>query len=173
MGQVPEQFGKRSYILYKGMDKMRFLKGWVLIIALVLISGCSKVNGQAMGSAPDFSLELLNGEKIVLSEVLKKKKALLLFWTTWCPHCRREMVKADEFYKENKDTVAVIGINVGEGKKKVEGFIRNLGVSYPVALDPDNTVSGLYKVRGVPTVIAVDKKAKITYSGHRLEEAKR
>ncbi len=145
----------------------------MLFIGLVMLSAYSRASEESIGgqvSAADFILEDLNGEKIVLSDILKEKKTVLIFWTTWCYLCRKELPQVEKFYRENKDKMAVIGIDIRESKTKVERFVRKLGISYPIALDYDGSVAKLYNVRGVPTIVAVDKDARIMYYGHSIEE---
>ncbi len=76
----------------------------------------------------------------------------------------------EKFYQENKDKVALIGIDVGESKAKVESFVRKKRILYPIALDPKGRVAKLYKVRGIPTVVAVNQDGKIIYYGHSIKE---
>lgn len=146
---------------------------FVLIIGFSIVALCCRTDVYSMGlgdEASDFTLERLNGEKIVLSEILKEKKAVLVFWTTWCFSCRKEVPRVEKFYAENKDIAAVVGINIRESKAKVESFVKKAGLSYPIALDSDGGVAGLYDLVGVPTIVAIDKNGKIMYYGHSIEE---
>lgn len=146
---------------------------FVLVMALVSFSACSRVNEQAKSidnTAADFTLERIDGEKIVLSEILKSKNAILVFWATWCPHCREEIPHIEKFYKENKDKTEVLGINVKESRTKVEKFISKKDITYPIVLDSDGKVASLYNVRGIPTIVAISREGKIIYYGHSIEE---
>ncbi len=143
----------------------------IMAFSLFSLSFIKDVYSISMGDiAADFTLEEINGEEIVLSDILKDKKAVLVFWATWCPPCRTEIPHIEKFYAENKDKVAVIGIDVGESKRKVENFVRKMKISYPIVLDSDGRVGKLYNLVGVPTIIAIDKERKILYYGHSIEE---
>jgi len=123
--------------------------------------------------AVDFTLKSIDGKEMILSDLLKNKKVVLVFWATWCPHCRSEIPHIEKFYKENKNEVIVIGINVGESKARVTGFVKKREISYPILLDSDSKVAKTYKIRGVPAVIAIDKDGTILYSGHSIIEMKK
>lgn len=145
----------------------------MLLMALFLFSACSRGTGQTMrvqDAAPDFTLENLDGSEIVLSDVLKTKTVVLDFWAIWCPYCVKAIPHLEKFYAENKDKVALIAVDVGESKAKVENFVRKRRISYPVVLDPKGSVADLYKVRGIPTVVAVGQDGKIIYYGHSIKE---
>ncbi|MFC1666497.1 TlpA family protein disulfide reductase [Candidatus Omnitrophota bacterium] len=141
-----------------------------LAINLAFTSGVYSQEAQYK-KAIDFTLEAISGEEIILSDLLKERKAVLVFWATWCPHCRKEMPHVEAFYKENKDKIAVVGVNSGESKVKVSKFIQEAGISYPIGLDLDTGVARSYGVRGIPTIIAINKDWQIIYFGHSIEEA--
>lgn len=148
----------------------------VLITAPLTLNLFFPVNSYSMGveeAAPDFTIESIKEEKITLSDLLKDRPVVLVFWTTWCPSCRAEVPHIEKFYKENKNEVAIIGINIGESKAKVSSFIQKMGISYPIALDPESRVAKLYNVVGIPTIVAIDKNSKVTYFGHSMEEMTR
>lgn len=156
---------------------MRNTKLAIIIFALVgfslLLGACyaqTKTSEVSEGVAGDFALTGITGEKITLSKILKDKNVVLVFWATWCPYCVKEVPDVQKFYNENKDKVAVIGINLQESKAKVGAFVKTKGITYPVALDSDGIVGRSYNVRGIPTVVAIDKKGKIIYHGHSIEE---
>ena len=140
------------------------------IIMFFTVSACSSQSMRIQDTAPDFTLESLEGEQIILSDILKTKIAVLDFWATWCLYCIQSMPAMEKFYQENKDKVAVIGIDVGESKAKVGSFVRKKGILYPIALDPKGRVAKLYNVRGIPTVVAVNQDGRIIYYGHSIEE---
>ena len=58
---------------------------------------------------------------------------LVNFWATWCPPCKKEIpdfIKLHEQYKDQQFTV--LGIAVNEDPKKVEKFITEKKISYPI-----------------------------------------
>ena len=144
---------------------------FAVITASLVVSGCSQADEHSapeQNSPADFTLEELGGGEISLAEILKTKKAVLLFWTTWCPYCRTIVPQIEKLYREGK--AGVIGINVGESRAQVEKFVRKFALSYPIVLDQDGRTAGLYKVRGVPTIVALDQEGRIIYSGYSIEE---
>ena len=86
--------------------------------------------------APDFSVEMLDGRTIKLSE-LRGKVVMLCFWATWCPPCRQEMAHLQEGVIDHfagKDLV-VLPISRGEKREVVEKFITDHGYTFGVGLE--------------------------------------
>lgn len=117
-----------------------------------------------------FSLWSPAGEPLVLADLLKKHKAVLLnFWATWCPYCRKEipgLISLQERYA--KDGLLVIGVDVGEKASKAGGYAADHGVNYPIAIDLDSSVARNYGVAGLPTNILIDSSGKIRSVRHDL-----
>ena len=55
----------------------------------------------------------------------------------------------------------IVNIDIQESKEKVAKFVAKNELPYRTLLDEDGTVSGVYEVRGVPTMVLVDKNGMI------------
>ena len=146
---------------------------WALVIGMIwtVISRVQPDSAQASPgsvakegfSAPDFKLDLLDGGTITLSE-LKGKVVLVNFWTSWCPPCRKEMPAIESVYRSYKDLgLIVIGLNLTaqDSKQAAALFAQEVGVSFPIALDLDNSVGILYRVTALPTSFFIDRNGVI------------
>jgi peroxiredoxin len=112
--------------------------------------------------APDFVLTDLNGQKFRLSDHKGKRPVLLIFSTTWCTFCKAEIPHFKSLYDSYaKQGLEIVNIDIQESKEKVAKFVAKNELPYRTLLDEDGTVSGVYKVRGVPTMVLVDKNGMI------------
>ncbi|CEA00147.1 Thiol-disulfide oxidoreductase ResA [Jeotgalicoccus saudimassiliensis] len=109
--------------------------------------------------AVDFKLETLDGEEIQLSEITKDKGVIVNFWGTWCKPCREEMPEMNQVYNEGHEDYEIIAVNVSENKQQIEQFISGLSedLDYPIALDPNRSVTKAYNIGPLPTTIAINK----------------
>ena len=108
----------------------------------------------------DFTLTGLDGKSWSLRQ-LKDKIAVVNFWATWCPPCRKEMPDLDAIYKEFRDQGLVILALSDEDQTKVEPFLAQHPVSYPVLPDPGGRVKDLFVVRGIPKTFVYDRSGKL------------
>ncbi len=114
--------------------------------------------------APTFKLLTIDGKELELESFGKDKVVLLVFGATWCPHCRHEVPILKEYYNKFKDDgLEVLNIDIQESKKKVSSFVGKNKINYPVILDSTAKVATLYKVRGIPLNIILDKDGIIKY----------
>ena len=119
--------------------------------------------------APAFSLNAVGGQKVSLSQY-KGQVVMINFWATWCGPCRQEMPLLDAMYKKYKKMgFTLIGVNVEPDSKAAEAFLKTMPVTFPVAFDPDSSISKLYSVQGMPSSIIIDRKgnARVIHRGYR------
>jgi peroxiredoxin len=109
---------------------------------------------------PEFTLRDLSGRSWTFSE-LRGKVVLVNFWATWCPPCRKEMPDLDALYgRFAAKGFVVLGIS-DEEADKVEPFIREHKVSFPVLLDHGRKVNDLFVVEGIPKSFVYDRDGKL------------
>ena len=115
--------------------------------------------------APDFEMTLLDGSKVKLS-ALRGKVVMLQFTASWCGVCRKEMpfIEKDiwQKHKSNKK-FALYGIDRDEPKSKVEAFVKQTKVTYPLGLDPGADIFAKFAERnsGITRNVLIDKTGKI------------
>jgi thiol-disulfide isomerase/thioredoxin len=100
--------------------------------------------------APDFELLALSGETLQLTNSLGKP-VFINFWATWCTPCVLEMPNLQKYYEKYEDKFEVLAINSGESEWDVQQFVDDIGVTFPVLLDPQSKIALQYKVQGYPT----------------------
>ncbi len=115
--------------------------------------------------APDFEMELPNGEMVTLSE-LKGKVVMLQFTASWCGVCRKEMPYIErDIWAKHKDNpnFALYGIDREEPVEKVNELIDKTGVTYPIGLDPNADIFTSYAEpkAGITRNVIIDRDGRI------------
>ncbi len=139
---------------------------------LLLASACatsSKSGGGEDSSGPaqaaDFTLRTVEGKNFRLSDHLRKDIILLNFWATWCTPCLGEMPELEKLHQTMKaEGVQIIGVSMDgpESVANVQPTVRRLGVTYPVLLDEETRVVGLYNPRrDAPYTVIIDREGRV------------
>ena len=162
-----------SYILkYDGLGKFALL-ALALLVTLAACSSSSSgsTSGGDLKSAPNFPFTLYQGESelggssLGLAD-LQGKPVVLNFWAGLCPPCRAEMLDLQLFYKEFKDDVTLIGIDVGQysglgNQTDAQNLLKDLSVTYPTGYTDDDRVMRLYELFGIPSTVFINSKGEI------------
>jgi peroxiredoxin len=122
--------------------------------------------------APDFVLSDLKGQKFRLSDHRGIRPVLIIFSTTWCTFCKAEIPHLKSLYETYaRRGLEVVNIDIQESKEKVAKFASQNQLPYRVLLDEDGSVSGVYEIRGVPTMVLVDKTGMVACRQCRTVES--
>ncbi|NLW56527.1 MAG: TlpA family protein disulfide reductase [Firmicutes bacterium] len=114
-------------------------------------------------TAPDFTLNNIALEKVVLSQVMSEHRVTLVnFWGIWCPYCIKEIPDLVRFYGEyHPHGVEILAVNVGDNPRNIPPFVEKNKISFPVLLDLEKRVASLYQVSGYPRTFLIDQHGKI------------
>ena len=114
--------------------------------------------------APDFTVTMLDGREIKLSE-LRGNVVMVCFWATWCPPCRQELAHLQEGVIDQfaGEKFVVLPISRGEKREVVEKFILDNGYKFGVGLDSDRAIYDLYASNYIPRTFIVNKSGKVVY----------
>ena len=145
----------------------------VLFSLLLLVATLSRAQEDDRGyivkvgdACPDFTLTFPDGSATSLKE-LKGQVFMLQFTASWCGVCRKEMPHIeDEIWKVyEKKGMKVIGVDRGEDKATVEQFAKTMKITYPLALDENESIFQLFALpkAGVTRNVLVDRHGKIIY----------
>ncbi|MDH5541479.1 MAG: TlpA family protein disulfide reductase [Nitrospinota bacterium] len=101
-------------------------------------------------AAPAFDLASIDGKRFKLSDY-KGKLVFLNVWATWCPPCRDEMPSMERLYKELKGPYfEMLAVSIDEdGTESVPPFVKEMGITFPVLLDPEKKDTDKYKEGGI------------------------
>lgn len=122
-------------------------------------------------AAADFTLLSTAGKEMSLAEARGDQSAILLFWATWCPHCREQLSHLASMSAEFESKgIKVLLVDVGEGPGQVQAFLEKHSIPYPAFLDQDSKISELYEIIGVPTFFFINKTGIVKTVVHAFPE---
>jgi len=108
----------------------------------------------------DFTLTDLEGKAWTL-KALHGKVVLVNFWATWCPPCRKELPDLQALYDRFKNRgLVVLGIS-DEDITKVQPFVTEHKMTYPVLLDPGRKGNQLFDIQGIPGSLFYDRSGRL------------
>ena len=122
--------------------------------------------------APDFTVELLSGEQVTLSQ-LQGNTILLMFFDSTCNDCKIQLGLLngvlEQFAGKNFQLLA---ISRGESKQTLEQLVAEKGYHFDVGLDLDQSIYSLYATKYVPRCFIIDPLGHIiaTSIGYSAED---
>lgn len=122
--------------------------------------------------APDFSWTE-NGKEVKLSELKDGQSYLLIFYSTTCSHCLREVPKVFEFMKGKKLT-KVIAFAMETDDDIWKNYIKNLpGWHHVLGLNKwENKIARKYQISSTPTYFVLGMDKTIIANPEKLDELK-
>lgn len=142
---------------------MRRMLLWLPFIAAF----STLVNAGAVAQPKSLNLEIslrdLSGNSVTLSD-FKGKVIVLNLWATWCGPCRKEIPDLIKLQAAYPKDVAVIGVVVlDKFGEKVQSFVREYGIAYPVldGNDRQDFEDAFGPFWGLPTSFVIDRQGRL------------
>lgn len=121
--------------------------------------------------APALRLPRIDGGEATLAEY-RGKVVLVNIWATWCSPCRLEMPSIQAVYEAYADEgleVLAVAVDDDPGERQPDGriagkvseFVEQLGLTFPVAVDPTGGTERLFRTEYLPTTVLVDRQGRI------------
>ncbi|HQT62737.1 TlpA disulfide reductase family protein [Acidiphilium sp.] len=117
---------------------------------------------------PHYGFVTIDGRQANLA-MLRGGPAIVNIWATWCLPCREEMPLLSRTYaKDGRKDFALVGVDLAEPASRVQAFLGQQPVSYPIWTDPAGSRKSpsttLFEKTGgfaVPTTIFVGRRGII------------
>ena len=129
-----------------------------MLFALYLLKG-----GSFGKPAPAFSLPEPDGGQVDLTSYAGRP-VLLVFWTTSCPICQRELPMLNNMEWEFRDRgISVLTVCLG-GEDDAREYLNSNRIALKTVYDAQGKVGRAYSVSGVPSFVLIDKDGKVKRS---------
>ena len=135
-------------------------RAMTLLLMVALMAGMAV---SAVAEVPDISVQGLDGQSHSLDALREGRPTVLIFWATWCGHCRAEIPRIKEAWeKYGKSGVKIMAIDPGirDTLTKVQRYVKKYDLNYPVYFDAHQQSRMAFGLKGTPTIILLDASGK-------------
>jgi thiol-disulfide isomerase/thioredoxin len=118
--------------------------------------------------APAVTVEMLDGDRVALAELVGRKPVYLKFWATWCKPCREQMPHLEAAHRKYGDRVAIFAVDLGlnDAVETVRAFRAEHKLEVPIAIDGDGRLAEQFHVSVTPQHVLIDRAGVVRYVGH-------
>ena len=146
-------------------QSMHSLRKLLFALHLMLLAVSAQAQALRVGDVrPIPEARALDGSRID-AQSLRGKIVVLSYFATTCPFCMNEAPKLQKLYRENKDRLVVIGINIQrddpDQQRKAAQWVAKYGITHPVTTDFTAFEQAFGKLKGLPVNQVFDRSGKV------------
>ncbi len=113
------------------------------------------------GIPPDFTATTWDGQTVSLSDYAGKP-IWLTFGASWCPDCRTEAPDVEATYQAYRDQgLVILAVFIDESGADIGTYAKRAGLTFPIAVDQNETIAGSYRTLGIPTHFFIGTDGRI------------
>jgi thiol-disulfide isomerase/thioredoxin len=124
--------------------------------------------GIEVGStAPNASLQTLDGRPVELNQFLGKKPVVMEFWATWCPVCKSLQPRIDAAIKKHGAAVTFItlAVSANQTPARVAAWHKANPIATEMLYDAKGSATGAYDPPATSYLVIINKAGKVVYTG--------
>lgn len=128
--------------------------------------------GQKKQSIEGLFLFHESGERLNLSDALKKKYLLLDFWASWCGPCIAAIPHVKSLYQDHSDKIDIINVSIDKNLSQWEKAKKNINTPWLSLIDNASIEDKLeYKlsITSIPQYMLFNKGGQLLYRGSDLD----
>ena len=153
---------------------MSKLKYWNIMLACLLLWGCGSIHEEddvveriVVGSrVPIFSVNVVDYEGLTTSFSTNRLygETVIVFFSTQCKDCQRELPELNDYYLKHKDDEGfqMVAISRAEGEQSVAKFWSANNLQIPYSAQEDRKIYDLFASSVIPRVYFVSSSGIIT-----------
>jgi thiol-disulfide isomerase/thioredoxin len=142
------------------------------LVTLALPGRVSAQDGQDMGiaigaTAPQVTIQDLDGRPVNLGAMIGKKPLLIEFWATWCPLCAALMPQLDSAQAryQNKVAFVAVAVAVNETRASVKRQLVKTPHAFPFLWDANGAAVRAFQAPSTSYIVVLDAQGKVVYTG--------
>ncbi len=89
------------------------------------------------------------------------RPAFIDVWASWCIPCREEAPVLARLWRDYRDRMRFLGIDIEDTRHDARAFVRRFGLGYPSIFDDKAAMATKLGFFGLPTAYLVDARGRI------------
>ena len=123
--------------------------------------------------APPLKLEPVGGGVPFSLDQFKGKPTLIVFWASWCPHCRDEMPLLKQVYQQYTAKglrIVTVGVNANQTPEELVAYQIEQELPFIILWDGEGAAARAWGVTGFPTNFFIDADGIVRAEGYAITD---